>query len=371
MNRIIATALTALLCVSGMAAAHERIGASGRAPTRVDLNQSEGRSASSKGKVNKKVNDLKELEKKLDEEFELLKKEGVASATPMYAEAKGRIKSAIFIAQPNPGTKEAALAFSACSAHVAAVLLQFEREMNLVKARKKAAERDSLLTVLHGLHEAISRIEGGRAYRLSQELEATRGKAAGLQSDLEATSRQAADLQADLQATQADLDAAQANLAAERERLRQVMEDAQKRLRELQSDLINVSRDARGTIISMSDILFETGRANLTANLQTNLARIAGILMVYKEPNILVEGHTDNVGSRELNQKLSEDRATNVMNFLGANGVGAERMTAIGSAFDKPVADNSTPEGRAKNRRVDLIIMEEELDYGQNESAAE
>ncbi|MCL2220259.1 MAG: OmpA family protein [Chitinispirillia bacterium] len=115
----------------------------------------------------------------------------------------------------------------------------------------------------------------------------------------------------------------------------------------------------------MSDILFETGKATLTANLKTNLARIAGILMVYKEPNIMVEGHTDNVGTRDFNQKLSEDRARNVMKFLVENGVEAGRLTAVGSAFDKPIADNATPEGRAKNRRVDLIIMESELDYGQ------
>lgn len=333
MKTTIAIALAAFLCASGAVMAQE-------------------------GTVRRnRVSELEELEKKLDNEFSSLRKEGVAAATPMYVEAKGRIKSAISIVQPKPSSKEAALAFSICSTHVAAVMIQFKREVNLINARKKAAERDSLLTVLHNLHEAISRIEGGRAFRLSQELEATRGKAA--------------DLQSDLQATQANLETAQANLAAERERLRQVMEDAQKRFGELQSELINVSKDARGTIISMSDILFETGRANLTANLQTNLARIAGILMVYKEPNILVEGHTDNVGSRELNQKLSEDRANNVVAFLVENGVGVERLTGIGSAFDKPIADNATAEGRAKNRRVDLIIMEEELDYGQNEPATE
>jgi outer membrane protein OmpA-like peptidoglycan-associated protein len=322
-----------------------------------------------------RINELKEFESKLDDKFSILRKEGVAAATPMYVDAKGRIRSAISIVQP----KEAEMAFLICSTHVAAVMLQFEREINLINTRKKAAERDSLLTVLHRLHEEINRIEGGRAFRLLQELEKTMDKAADLQSDLEATRGMAADLQSDLratrsiaadlqsnlEATQADLEATQANLAAERERLRQVMEDAQKRFNELQSELINVSKDARGTIISMSDILFETGRASLTANLQTNLARIAGILMVYKEPNILVDGHTDNVGTRELNQKLSEDRAKNVMRFLVDNGVEATRLTALGSAFDKPIADNATPEGRAKNRRVDLIIMEEELDYGQ------
>jgi len=345
MKKTITTALAALLCISGAVMAQDEAGSAG----------------TKKAVKRDRVSELQVFEEKLDNKFSLLRREGVASATPMYAEAKGRIKSAISVVQPKPSSKEAEMAFTICSTHVAAVMMQFDREINLVNVRKMTAERDSLLSVLHGLHEAISRIEGGRAFKMAQELEATKGKAAGLQSDLEATKGKAADLQA-------NLDVAQANLAAERERLRQVMEDAQKRLNELQSDLINVSKDARGTIISMSDILFETGRANLTANLQTNLARIAGILMVYKEPNILVDGHTDNVGSRELNQKLSEDRAKNVMNFLAENGVAVERLSAIGSAFDKPIADNATAEGRAKNRRVDLIIMEEELDYGQNEA---
>jgi len=321
MKKTIAISLAAVMCVFGAAAAQE----------------------DGAGKRNR-VSELKALEQALYDEYSFLREQGVAAATPMYVEVKGRLKAALNLIEPKPAAKDAAMTFSICSTHVAAVLLQFEREANLVKARNMNATRDSLLNVLHNLHEAISRVEGGRAYRLSQELAATRGKAADLQSDL---------------AT------AHANLAAERERLRQVMEDAQKRFNELQSELINVSKDARGTIISMSDILFETGKATLTANLKTNLARIAGILMVYKEPNIMVEGHTDNVGTRDFNQKLSEDRARNVMKFLVENGVEAGRLTAVGSAFDKPIADNATPEGRAKNRRVDLIIMESELDYGQ------
>jgi outer membrane protein OmpA-like peptidoglycan-associated protein len=293
-----------------------------------------------------RIDELVALEVKLDNEFLALREAGVAAATPIYVEAKSRVRAASSVIEAKPGSKDAAKAFSACSTHVVAAAMQFEREANLVKARRMAAMRDSLLNVLHNLHEAISRIEGGRAYQLAQELEATKGKASLLQGDLEA---------------------AKANLALERERLRQVMAEAQRRFNELQSEIIQVSKDARGTIISMSDILFETGKATLTADLRTNLARIAGILMVYKEPNILVEGHTDNVGTREFNQKLSEDRATGVMNFLVENGVAQERLTAIGSAFDKPIADNATQEGRAKNRRVDLIIQDANLDTGDDE----
>jgi len=281
-----------------------------------------------------RLGELRELESILDSRFAELRQEGIAAATPIFVNARGRIRAAVSVLESKPNSKEAATTFSICSTHVAAALIRLEWASNMVQVRRMNMTRDSLMLTLHNLHEAIGRIEGGRAYRLAQELVATQAKAEELQGDL----------------------------AAERERLRQVMADAQRRFNELQSELISVSKDARGTIISMSDILFETGKADLKPDLRTNLARIAGILIVYKEPKILVEGHTDNVGSREFNQKLSEDRASNVMNFLIENGVGAERLTSMGSAFDKPIADNSTAEGRAKNRRVDLIVLDAMLD---------
>jgi len=284
-----------------------------------------------------KVPQLQALEAKLDADFAKLRQAGVAAATPIYVEAKGRLKAAKSVIEPKPAGKDAALAFSICSTQVAAALLQFEREANLVTARQLRTERDSLMNVLHNLHEAISRIEGGRAYKLSQDLEATKAKSSLLQGDLEA---------------------AKANLAAERERARKAMEDARKKFDELQSNVLSVSRDARGTIISMADILFASGKADLKPELKESLAKIAGILIVYKNPKLVVEGHTDNVGTKEFNQKLSEDRASNVMNYLIEAGVAAERLTFVGSGFDKPIDDNATKEGRAKNRRVELIIQD-------------
>jgi outer membrane protein OmpA-like peptidoglycan-associated protein len=303
--------------------------------------------------------ELENMEARLDQGHITLRNNGVITATPVYVEAKGRIKAALSVVEPNPSKKESILAFTACSTHVEAALLQFEREANLDKAAKMAASRDSLLNVLHNLHEAIARIEGGRAYKLSQELEVSKAKSSLLQGDLEAT---------------------KANLAAERARARKMMQDAQKRFAELQSDLLKVSKDARGTIISMSDVLFESGKAALTPNLKESLAKIAGILIVYKDPNIQIEGHTDNVGlkgqsqeqSKDYNQKLSEDRANGVLNYLVEQGVTASRLTGVGYGLDRPIADNATKDGRAKNRRVDLVIQEKPLDDdGAGEAAAE
>jgi outer membrane protein OmpA-like peptidoglycan-associated protein len=150
-----------------------------------------------------------------------------------------------------------------------------------------------------------------------------------------------------------------ADLEDQKKKAAAMKEEAEKRFSELNSALIQVSKDARGTIISMSDILFDVGKATLTPDLKTNLAKIAGILTIYKDANVQVEGHTDNVGSEELNQKLSEKRASNVMEFLiNPGGIAASRLSSVGYGFSKPIADNATKEGRQKNRRVDLVIMD-------------
>lgn len=138
--------------------------------------------------------------------------------------------------------------------------------------------------------------------------------------------------------------------------LEQERREADNRLKSLQNDMIKVGNDARGTVVSMSDLLFTTGSSELGVDLKLGLARIAGILLLYPDLEVTVEGHTDNVGDQAFNQQLSETRAGNVMNFLVEMGVNPERLQAVGCGFSKPVADNTTPEGRSLNRRVDLLI---------------
>jgi len=135
--------------------------------------------------------------------------------------------------------------------------------------------------------------------------------------------------------------------------------EAQKKLDALSSKAISVYRDARGTILSMSDILFETGKADLKQELRENLSAIGAILQsLLTDSKVMVEGHTDNVGSPDFNQKLSEQRAKAVMQYLIERGIDASRLQSIGYGLTKPVADNKTEEGRAKNRRVELVIKD-------------
>jgi outer membrane protein OmpA-like peptidoglycan-associated protein len=258
---------------------------------------------------------LESIEARLDAAIKAWDPKGM---TPdLYPAAKSRIREVQSRLLLEPKSKEASRWIQACSLFTEAAILELQTFEKQAEHLRLQAKRIAVLNELNATHEAINKLE--------------RGYASSLKSDLEEQKRKAA--------------------AAK--------EDAEKRFGELNSALIQVSRDARGTIISMSDILFDVGKATLTEDLKINLAKIAGILTIYKDANVVVEGHTDNVGGEEYNQKLSEKRASNVMEYLVTpGGVAATRLTSAGFGFSKPIADNTTKEGRQKNRRVDLIVLD-------------
>jgi len=105
-----------------------------------------------------------------------------------------------------------------------------------------------------------------------------------------------------------------------------------------------------------SGILFATGKSDLNVSSKAALSKFATTLKETPETDVTIYGHTDNTGSREVNEQLSRSRAASVANFLNSNGILSDRMTTEGKSFDEPVADNTTAEGRAKNRRVEIFI---------------
>ncbi len=122
------------------------------------------------------------------------------------------------------------------------------------------------------------------------------------------------------------------------------------------NSILQTRDSARGLIINMSDVLFDTGSTTLKPGAREKLAKISGILLAHKGLTLQIEGHTDSVGTDDFNQQLSERRSDSVRDYLAEEGVGASTMTARGFGKTQPVASNDTTEGRQRNRRVELVV---------------
>jgi outer membrane protein OmpA-like peptidoglycan-associated protein/opacity protein-like surface antigen len=115
----------------------------------------------------------------------------------------------------------------------------------------------------------------------------------------------------------------------------------------------------RGLVVNMGDVLFDTGKSNLRPQAREALAKLSGIVLNYPSLRLTIEGHTDNTGSTEINQTISERRANAVRNYLVQQGLDGSSLSAQGLGTSNPVADNGTAEGRQKNRRVEIIVSGE------------
>ena len=109
----------------------------------------------------------------------------------------------------------------------------------------------------------------------------------------------------------------------------------------------------------MADVLFDFGKYNLKPDAQIKLAKLSGIIQAHPGLHLAIEGHTDNIGGDEANMKLSQQRADAVRDFVVQQGLPQDAVSAVGLGKAEPVADNSTNEGRQKNRRVEIIVSGE------------
>jgi len=120
----------------------------------------------------------------------------------------------------------------------------------------------------------------------------------------------------------------------------------------------NVREDARGTVLTLSgSVVFLTGQSTLLPAAQLSLDRVAAALRDYGDRTFEVEGHTDSRGSTSANQTLSQQRAESVRSYLVSHGVPSERIRAVGFGPSRPVGNNGSAEGRAKNRRVEIVVQ--------------
>lgn len=212
---------------------------------------------------------------------------------------------------------------------------QAETEKAQAEAAKAQAERDRLAA-------ERAKLEAERA-RLEAEAQAAKDAAA-----------RAAAQEAQARALEEQRRAQEAAERAERER-----QELRRRLLDQFNAILETKDTEKGLVVNIGDVLFDIGKATLKSDAQLKLARFAGIVLNYPGLNLASEGHTDNTGSAELNQKLSEQRAATVRDFLMAQGVAADRITSVGRSFTQPIADNSTAAGRRQNRRVEIIVSGE------------
>ncbi|MGA2596373.1 MAG: OmpA family protein [Bryobacteraceae bacterium] len=240
-------------------------------------------------------------------------------------------------------------AAKAQAAQEAAQRAQAEAEAQAQTARRVQAD------------QARAAAEQAKAEALAAEQEAKRQMALAEQAKAEAdTARAAALAQQQQLAQQAD----QSRLAAqEADRLRMKAEQDQAQLRQQLLDQFNQilqTRDtARGLIVNMSDVLFDSGKYTLKPGARERLAKISGIILGHPGLRIEVEGHTDSVGGDEYNMRLSENRASTVRDYLVAEGIPQDNVTSKGFGKIMPVADNGTAAGRQQNRRVELVVSGE------------
>jgi len=289
-----------------------------------------------------------------------------------YLKRKQR-KPAIMIARETAQTAEDARV----------IALKRQEEEALDKERTAAAAREA--EAKRHADEELRRREQAEAERKAEEARRAQAEAAKATAEAEKATAEAAKAAADTQRLQAELatakeaaerakaEAAQAQAtaaaekaereAAEANRLRQQAEQEKQQLRAQLLQQLNAvleTKDTdRGLVVTMADVLFDSGKFTLRPAAREKLAKLAGIVLGHPGLRLAAEGHTDSTGTPDFNQRLSVKRAEAVTEYLGGQGVPRDSLSAAGFGDTKPIAENNTSAGRQQNRRVELIVSGE------------
>ena len=240
--------------------------------------------------------------------------------------------------------------------------IQFAEDARALSSQRQEAER-------------IQNEKDAAAAKAKEESEAT--AAAEAQRQAELTAAREAQMKAEAEARAAEQKAAadaaaskaaaeQAALQAKEQAAREEAARAESATQALRAQLLKqlnavlqTTDTPRGLVVNMADVLFETGKYNLSTEAQLKLAKLTGIIQAHPGLNLGIEGYTDTTGSADFNQKLSEQRADTVRQFLMSQGLSGDAITSKGFGPASPIADNSTAAGRKLNRRVEIIVSGE------------
>ncbi len=264
--------------------------------------------------------------------------------------------NAVQIAQANGADKYAAETFQ-----------RAQEDLTNAQDMAKKNQRKEQITYAR---EAVQASEDARIITIRKKQEQDREQAQQAKTDAQQAAlaaQQAADQQA-LKRAQADAEAARAQAQAAEARASQRVaeqsaqqatqqtEQMREKLKDQLNQVLATRETARGLIVNMSDVLFDTGQYTLKPDAREKLAKVSGILLAYPNLQLQVEGYTDNVGSDDFNQKLSQERADAVREYLASQGVTQTNISATGYGKSDPVADNASSQGRAENRRVQMVV---------------
>lgn len=223
-------------------------------------------------------------------------------------------------------------------------------------SRALAAQRQDQARIAAEKEAAAARARAEAEEKAEQEAKRQAELAAAKQAQMKAEADAAAiRAKAEADALKAKEEAAR----AEAKRAEKAAADLRAQLLEQFNRILETRDTPRGLVVNMGDVLFDFGKYHLRPEAREKLAKLSGIILAHSGLELAVEGHTDNVGSEELNQKLSENRAETVRAYLIQQGLAEASVTSRGFGETTPVADNSTTEGRQRNRRVEIVVSGE------------
>lgn len=233
---------------------------------------------------------------------------------------------------------------------------QLEDELNRLEGEKSA-----MLVRASQLEAERARMEAEQARMISQataeDAERARREADLAQEREEESARTA--VQAREEADQAKALAASSVTAADLARREAELASQQADSLRRQLENLQLRQTESGVVVTLGDVLFESGQTELKPEAQTSLAEVVDLLQSEPDKKIRIEGHTDATGDAATNLKISEQRANHVLDALVALGVDPLRVTTTGMGEDFPIATNETEEGRSRNRRVDIILLDD------------
>jgi outer membrane protein OmpA-like peptidoglycan-associated protein len=240
-------------------------------------------------------------------------------------------------------------------------LTQLQADPNLASRAPVAMKEADSAVSLAEQPQADKELAAYRVYLADRKVEIARAQAETSLAEDQRTALSAQRERARLDARTREADAAHL-AAASSERQANVANlaaaSSEQQAAELQRqiDVLQARPTDRGLVLTLGDVLFETGRSALKMGATGNLHRLVAFLNEYPDRTVLIEGYTDSVGTEDYNQGLSERRADSVKSYLVGEGIGATRLSAAGKGEADPVASNDSAAGRQQNRRVEVII---------------